>query len=35
MPVFGAPEKADNGELACVLAGPNWAIEKVRPYCKG
>ena len=26
---------ADNGQLACVLAGPKESVEKVEPYCKG
>lgn len=34
-PVFGAPAMADSGELVCILAGPQEAVEKVKPYCKG
>lgn len=34
-PVFGAPAMADAGQLVCVLAGPNDAVEKVKPYCEG
>lgn len=26
---------ADNGQLICVLAGPEAAVEKVKPYTKG
>jgi 3-hydroxyisobutyrate dehydrogenase-like beta-hydroxyacid dehydrogenase len=26
---------ADNGQLVCVLAGPESAVDKVRPYTKG
>ncbi|CAK1363708.1 Glyoxylate/succinic semialdehyde reductase 1 [Cercospora beticola] len=34
-PVFGAPAMADNGQLICVLAGPEAQVDRVRPYCKG
>jgi 3-hydroxyisobutyrate dehydrogenase-like beta-hydroxyacid dehydrogenase len=34
-PVFGAPAMADNGQLICVLAGPQDAVAQVIPYCKG
>src|SRR4051812_7966829 len=34
-PVFGAPAMADGGQLICVLAGPEEAVDKVRPFTKG
>lgn len=34
-PVFGAPAMADSGNLICVLAGKEPAVEKVKPYMKG
>jgi 3-hydroxyisobutyrate dehydrogenase-like beta-hydroxyacid dehydrogenase len=34
-PVFGAPAVANSGQLICVLAGPNAAAEKVKPYLQG
>jgi 3-hydroxyisobutyrate dehydrogenase-like beta-hydroxyacid dehydrogenase len=34
-PVFGAPIAAENGQLVCVLAGPEAAVDKVKPYTKG
>lgn len=34
-PVFGAPAMADAGNLVCVLAGPQVAVDKVKPYTKG
>lgn len=34
-PVFGAPAMADAGQLICVLAGPQQAVDKVKPYTKG
>lgn len=35
MPVFGAPAMADSGSLICVLAGPDEATEKIKPYTTG
>ncbi|KAM0718521.1 hypothetical protein Q7P37_005591 [Cladosporium fusiforme] len=34
-PVFGAPAMADNGQLVCVLAGPETETARVKPFCKG
>lgn len=34
-PVFGAPAMAESGQLVCVLAGPEAAVEKVKPYTTG
>jgi 3-hydroxyisobutyrate dehydrogenase-like beta-hydroxyacid dehydrogenase len=34
-PVFGAAAMADAGQLICVLAGKDEAVEKVKPFCKG
>jgi 3-hydroxyisobutyrate dehydrogenase-like beta-hydroxyacid dehydrogenase len=34
-PVFGAPAAADNGQLICVLAGPEEAVAKVKQYTTG
>ena len=34
-PVFGAPPMAAAGQLVCVLAGPDAAVARVRPYCVG
>jgi 3-hydroxyisobutyrate dehydrogenase-like beta-hydroxyacid dehydrogenase len=34
-PVFGAPAMADAGQLICVVAGPQDAVDKVKPYTKG
>ena len=34
-PVFGAAKMADDGELICVIAGPEKAVDKVKPFCEG
>jgi len=34
-PVFGAPAMADSGQLICVIAGPEAAVEKMKPYTTG
>lgn len=32
--VFGAPDRADQGQLICVPAGPRRDVECVLPYCQ-
>jgi len=34
-PVFGAPPMADAGQLICVIAGPEAACAKVKPFTTG
>lgn len=34
-PVFGAPAMADAGQLICIIAGPQKAVESVKPFCQG
>ncbi len=34
-PVFGAPAMADNGQLICVMAGPEGPCAKVKPFTTG
>ncbi|KAJ5669149.1 hypothetical protein N7462_010219 [Penicillium macrosclerotiorum] len=34
-PVFGAPAMAEVGQVICVLAGPQEAVEQVKPYTTG
>ena len=33
--VFGAPPRADAGQLVFVLAGPKSDVARVKPYCNG
>ena len=33
--MFGAPARAESGQLVCVLAGKSSDVEKVKPYTKG
>ncbi|KAL9053299.1 MAG: hypothetical protein Q9162_004850 [Coniocarpon cinnabarinum] len=35
MPIFGAPAMAEAGQVITVLAGPQAAVEKVKPYTTG
>ncbi|KAI5460992.1 hypothetical protein BGZ63DRAFT_357485 [Mariannaea sp. PMI_226] len=34
-PVFGAPDRAEAGQLVCVPAGPQVDVQCVLPFCKG
>lgn len=33
--VFGAPDRAEAGQLICVPAGPREDVECILPFCKG